>query len=427
MDDQYRCVFRSLCQQVTQVGVMVVELVQLLGPGVVERIEGRVVPLSLTTDRVGIQVMAHHIYAVDVLNVCQALDLPGGHIPAGAAEGFCDGQLLAQLLRGGGELPGAHLVGGGEVAAQPVNAGNVLVFIDGHDTGAADHLAGDGVFFDTVAGELAVVLFTPAVDPAHESFAEQDIHQPPVTEAETFTALTVHEQGGQHIQGISAVGLGELGEDHGGVGGVPAEVLGLIGEEALDSFAEFLGKTIVVALVSFADEGIYDFGIQNVGHGGVGAVVNAVVFTCSVRRGGDPLQLSVVEGVDTQSLGVEGRLHLITDVMGPVFGIFQQQSAGEAAGPAVLVITPGIHAQLSGLIHRGFHGFKPFFLQVGRFQTATGMHEETAHAGFVHIPDLLAQMVGLQTVIPAPEGNALVIPQAFTVQPLKKLRLLFHN
>ena len=302
----------------------------------------------------------------------------------------------------------------------------MLIFVEGHNTGAADHLPGDGVFFNTVTGKLTVVFLAPAVDPAHEVFTEQCVHQPPVAEPEALTAVAGYEQGTQHIQGVVTVGFGELCQDHGGVGGVPAEILGLVGEEAFDGLAEFVGKAFVVALVGFFNEGIHDLGVENIRDGRIGAVVDAVVFGFALGRSGNTPQLTVMEGINGQSGGIKIGLDLVAHVVGPVLGILQQGTAGKAAGPSVFVIAPGIHAQLAGLVHRGIHGFKPFFPHIGRFQAAPGVHEEATHTGLVHILDLMAQMVGLQAVVPAPERHALVIPQRIIFQVLEKFAVMFH-
>ena len=102
VDDQHPRIFLCFCQQVTQIGVVGVELIQLLCPGIVQGVECGIVPLPLAPDGVRIKVVAHHIYAVDILDVCQAFEFLGSDVPAGAAEGLGDGMFFAQLLGGRG-------------------------------------------------------------------------------------------------------------------------------------------------------------------------------------------------------------------------------------------------------------------------------------------------------------------------------------
>ena len=121
---------------------------------------------------------------------------------------------------------------GGDVAAQPVHAGLVLVLVERHDARAAHHLAEQAALLDGVTRQLAVVLGAPVVNLLCKILGVEEIHHRPVAEAQTVGLLAVHEQRAQLVQQILAVAPAIFLQHHRRIGGVPAEELGLVGEEA---------------------------------------------------------------------------------------------------------------------------------------------------------------------------------------------------
>ena len=124
--------FPAVRQQNTQGGEIIIEHFEFfrLSPGVMGRIEGGVIPLTLTADGIGIEMLAHLIYAVNILPFSDALELPWRYIPAGAGKGFGDNVFFAKLLGSGGNLAGHHFIP--DISAQKIYAGLMLKFIERH-------------------------------------------------------------------------------------------------------------------------------------------------------------------------------------------------------------------------------------------------------------------------------------------------------
>ena len=132
-------------------------------------------------------------------------------------------------------------------------------------------------FLDRVTGQTAVVRQTPAVDPAHEVFGIEHIHQPPIAEAETRCFFAVHKQRAQQIKNICAVGFFVLCQQHWRVGCLIAKILRLIGEEARDAIAEFRTEAFKILLVRQSKKRIRDARVKDIDRGGILAVVDAEI------------------------------------------------------------------------------------------------------------------------------------------------------
>ena len=97
-------------------------------------------------------------------------------------------------------------------------------------------------------------------------------------------------------------------------------------------------------------------------------------------------------------------------------------AAAEAAGPAVFVVEPGVHAELVCFVDAGFDAAHPLLRKVGGLKPPARVHEEAADSGVVHLADLFAEHLRLQFLIPAPERNRTVIGRR-----RGQLKCLFHD
>ena len=260
-----------------------------------------------------------------------------------------------------------------------------------------------------MAGELAIVLVTPFVNLSGEILREQFAHHAPIAIAQPVRFFALDKQRAQILQQILAITSPVSGEHHGRIGGVPAEILRLVRKEAGHVFAEVLAEALIVLFMGFPDELVHDVGVQNVHHGGIGAVVQAIAGLAVVLE--NPQDVSRRQAIAGQGLGIEGRLFFAGEIMGKVRRVFQQLHSGKAAGPAVFIVAPGVHVLLFGLVDAGFHRFHPVLAHVFGKQAAPGMHEKSADTGLFHVPNLPAELFGLQLIVPAPKGNGLIILQ----------------
>ena len=92
------------------------------------------------------------------------------------------------------------------------------------------------------------------------------------------------------------------------------------------------------------------------------------------------------------------------DMAHPVLWMFGDHPARCSAGPAVLVIKPGLHPQLFGVIGTIVDEGKPFFSQIFRRQSGTGVHEKAPEPHFFHVVDLPKQFFFLKLSVPRPKG-----------------------
>ncbi len=96
-------------------------------------------------------------------------------------------------------------------------------------------------------------------------------------------------------------------------------------------------------------------------------------------------------------------------------------AAGAAAGPLVLVVDPGLQAELRAGHRHHLDVTHPFVGQIGRLQAVAGVGEGAADALVAHIRHLTAQLVGVKPVVPSPEGQtavAVVGPVQHCIQAL---------
>ena len=105
--------------------------------------------------------------------------------------------------------------------------------------------------------------------------------------------------------------------------------------------------------------------------------------------------MTVFQRVNAKRSRIKARLFLKAQIMRPVFRIFQQLAAGEAARPAVFVVAPSLHPALFRLVNGCLHRAEPVLAQILRFQPSARVHKESAHARVLHRADLPPQLVRL--------------------------------
>ena len=299
MDQQNIRLLAAVSQQIAQLGEIIVEGFQLVRPRIVFGVERGIVALALTADGVGIEMLAHEIDAVDVLPLGDALELLRRDIPADTGEGLGEYLLFAELLRDRGNLAWRQLCV--NWPAEPVDSRNVLILIERHDARTAPHLREKLVFLNGVAGHAAVVCVAPAVDSAHEVFGVEHVHQPPVAEAEAGSLITVHEQRAEQRKHIlTAIGFRELRQKHGRVGGLIAEILRLVGEEAGNAASEFRAEAGKIFLVCQLKKCVGNARIENIHSRRILAVIDAEIFRNAVLRTKQPPQMAAFQRVNAE-------------------------------------------------------------------------------------------------------------------------------
>lgn len=98
--------------------------------------EGRgIIPFPASPQGVGRQVLADPVDAVDKLPLGDPPQLVKGYIPPAQGEGFGQRPLLAKLRRRAAKLLGNHR--GGDIPAQPVDAGHMEIIVAGHGAAGA--------------------------------------------------------------------------------------------------------------------------------------------------------------------------------------------------------------------------------------------------------------------------------------------------
>ena len=188
------------------------------------------------------------------------------------------------------------------------------------------------------------------------------------------------------IDGL-AVGALILGRKDQAPGNACAGDLRFVGKEAVEAGAILL----VVGLVDLADEVIRDLAIQRVHVEGVDIVVEAVV-------------LKATDNVlPTGILKVGGKRAHTQVLLLVLRPLTVNNAAAEAGGPAVLVISPCVHAALFGLVHAGADIFKPLLAHILGLQTAAGVHKEAANADVIHQLHLPQGLGYVQFFIPRPK------------------------
>ena len=191
-----------------------------------------IIALALAVFGIGQQVVAHHVHAAHVLIVEQFFEFAGGNVPPATAERFGDHAFFAALRRRAAHLfDGQFAVG---ISAQPVDAGDMFVFVKGHHAAATSDLIADRAFFHVMAGERHVVFLAKVIQLFGKVLQKQRAHAAPIPKTERFVSLLFREQKPQAVQHVLAVVLLEIALDHGRVSGVPPKVLRFVGEKSFD-------------------------------------------------------------------------------------------------------------------------------------------------------------------------------------------------
>ena len=105
--------------------------------------------------------------------------------------------------------------------------------------------------------------------------------------------------------------------------------------------------------------------------------------------------MTVFQRVNAKRGCIKARLFFKAQIMRPVFRVFQQLAAGEAARPAVFIVAPRLHPTLLRFVHRSFHRAEPVLAQILGFKSAARVHKESAHARVLHHADLPPQLAWL--------------------------------
>ena len=112
-----------------------------------------------------------------------------------------------------------------------------------------------------MAGEFNAVLLAKIVYFFGEVFEHERLHALPVFIAERLVTLFFGEQQSERVQKVLFQLLAEILFNHGGVSGVPTEILRLVGEKALYLFGEVFAVTRFVRAVGEVEELFHNFGI----------------------------------------------------------------------------------------------------------------------------------------------------------------------
>ena len=341
-------------------------------------------------------------------------------IPAGAAVGFAEAGFASELVRHGDALFGCII--DRPVLGEQVDARSLHVFIEPHCGADAVTLVNYVVFAKGVPGELEAVPTAPFADLSGERVDEKTGHQFKMVETDSRTAVPVNveEEFRQMIQNVIAEPFLCLFRHRTG----PVGVVRFIGENAGDRFSEFAGNFRRIFFMGYFDEFADCFRVADVKipaaviPGVVGfrfhikaeklfAVGKRVAFAepprsieaASVRSGGEPCQIRII---------VNGFGKLLTmKPLAPEFRVFAgDESARRAGRPAVLVIKPCIHAELSGFVNAGADAGKPLVAEIGCIESDAGVHEESAESHPFHVPDLSAEFFRFEFPVPCPERSS---------------------
>ena len=284
----------------------------------------------------------------------------------------------------------------------------MLIGIEGHDAAAAPHLSVQAGFLYGMTGQLAAIRLAPVVYLFDETVDEQLMAQPVVIPAEFLCAFKIDEQGGQPVEHIIAVAVHELCRHGVGPGRCPAVILRLVHEEAGHDVAE--AHALFVFLMGSFDELLRDGGVHGVDIGFIPALNDGGVFRHAFLGRIHPAAYVVFNNIYAQQVFVCREVCGGFDFQegGPIGLVLQENAACKAAGPAVFIVTPGFHVQLFRFLNAGLDTVKPFLAQIFGFQTAAGMHKKSVHLEVAHDMNLPAQLLGVELIVPAPEGNAAV-------------------
>ena len=84
------------------------------------------------------------------------------------------------------------------------------------------------------------------------------------------------------------------------------------------------------------------------------------------------------------------------------------KTARAAAGPAILVVDPWLHAEFLRPFYAGIRQSEPVFAQILRLQASARVHEKAAEAHFMQHVDLPQELLLLQLSVPRPKGLAAI-------------------
>ena len=381
----------TLSQEHTDAAHGVVEHLVISPPRLLAVHSRRIVALTDTAERVALQVLAHEVDATHHHPLVVALQLVVTHVVAAEGEGLGQNLLLAGLSGGGAELSHGEAVEDG--TAEPVHTGDGEVLVVRHAGAVGGELGVEGLLQHHMAGEAQVVGHAPVVDLLHEILGEQLGDQLPEAHTGGLVVAAGDEQLDEVIVDGLAVGLLILsGEDEAPRNTVTGD-LGLVGKEAVEVGA-VLG---VVGLVDLAYEISDNLAVQGVHVEGVDVVVEAVVLEAADHV--------VTLGI----LQIGGELTDAEVLLLVLDALAVDNAAAKAGGPAVLVVGPGVHAALLGLVHASGHVLEPLLAHVLGLQTAAGVHEEAADAHVIHEAHLAQGLGDVQLLVPGPEGYGTVL------------------
>ena len=105
--------------------------------------------------------------------------------------------------------------------------------------------------------------------------------------------------------------------------------------------------------------------------------------------------MAVFQCINAKCGFIKVRFSLKAQIVRPVFRIFQQLAAGEAARPAVFIVAPRLHPALFRLVNGCLHRTKPVLAQILGFKSAPRVHKESAHTRVLHRADLPPQFARL--------------------------------
>ena len=389
-------------------------------------------------------------------------------VPVGNAVDLAEHPFPAALMNAAlGLLQGGKLM----AVQQQVDAGELEMGIAAHGLAQRIGLGGQVLLGIDVAGQRQVVILAPVSDGFGEGFGEAVAQMVVVVIPYLGQLARLPEQLRQMIQQIIAVpgpeGIGQIvGEGKrdflalfGIVQGLLAFELGFVGKNRRRGFGELVPQQLVVPLMGQLDKPLnrrliqgIDIGLVvvpggfrvqlqiNVPHAVVLAVVHRfqplIVGEIAVLQGDPVAGQTIAQGFFSRGdLGVESRLVRLIfgfEIRGetheplPIAQVGGDKAACRAGGPAVLVVQPGEHLLLLGLLVAGFDHFHKLIAEIGGVHTGAHVHVKSAEAHLLEHVDLIQQGLFVQLAVPGPEGRAAVFA-AGILEILQSQGLLFFG
>ena len=273
------------------------------------------------------------------------------------------------------------------MSAEPIYAGNREVLIVRHSYARGAELCDKRVLVHKVSREAVAVGATPIADLLHKCVIEKLGAELPEVVAHAFTALTLEEESIEVLDDIVAVLSAEfLGEcEAPGKAVRYSEHLRLVGEEALEAVAE---SSVILAVDELKKLGGHAL-VHNVNVVGIDTqvVFVAVLYQYRVRT--------------RRVLGRRAHKYLLMVVDAEVCDL----AIAKSRGPAVLVIGPGVHSALLRFVYGRLNVLEPLVAHILGEQASAGVHKEAADACLIHQGNLTASLLGIELIIPGPEGS----------------------